>query len=119
MLVAKKDSQIEALDRAINKVGTELDKMKSELGNMVNHLKTVVDKTVKVTIEKMVVHLNKLQEDKEIENTKCFDTLTEHVQMLVELIKKTVVSPSPTATSSFKTPTPNLEEHHRLRNIMN
>ena len=110
VLVAEKDSQIEALNREINKMGTELDKM-------LNYLKTVVDEIVKVTIEKMVVHLNKLQADKEIENMKRFDTLTEHVEMLVELIKKTV-SPSRTATSSFETQTPNPRQH-RLRNNMN
>jgi len=72
---------------------------------------------VKVEIEKMVAHLNKLQADKEIENMKRFDTLTEHVEMLVELIKKTV-SPSRAATSSYETQTPNPRQH-RLSNTMN
>ena len=114
VLVAEKDSQIEALNREINKMGTELDKMKSELDNMLNNLKTVVDEIVKVTTKKMVVHLSKLQEDKEIENMKRFGTLTEHVEMLVELIKKTV-PPSRTATSSFETP----RQHRLSRNTMN
>ena len=117
VLVAEKDSQIEALDIKIDKMGTELEKMKSELDNMLNHLKTVVDEIVKVTTEKMVVHLSKLQEDKEIENMKRFDTLIEHVEMLVELMKKTV-PPSRAASSSFETQTPNPRQH-RLRNTMN
>jgi len=44
VLVAEKDSQIEALNREINKMGTELDKIKSEPDNMLNNLKTVLMK---------------------------------------------------------------------------